>query len=177
MSDLTGGCGRSPKLPGFRQFPRPSISVGTRASSRTGCRSGMSAHLHLIYREFRHRQLLGNLTGNVHRSRHALNADTIREMHLAFRRGGRPPRWWMGSSRSRSRTGADDGADEGSRLEPVSGMSADAALLAEIDENLIRTTQGRPRSPQVFRQQARGADNEIAVGMGARDAPPGRETR
>ena len=26
---------------------------------------------------------------NVHRSRHALNADTIREMHLAFRRGGR----------------------------------------------------------------------------------------
>ena len=27
--------------------------------------------------------------GNVHRSRHALNADTIREMHLAFRRGGR----------------------------------------------------------------------------------------
>ena len=42
----------------------------------------MSAHLHLIYREFRHRQLLGNLTGNVHRSRHALNADTIREMHL-----------------------------------------------------------------------------------------------
>jgi G:T/U-mismatch repair DNA glycosylase len=29
------------------------------------------------------------LSGNVHRSRHALNADTIREMHLAFRRGGR----------------------------------------------------------------------------------------
>ena len=27
--------------------------------------------------------------GNVHRSRHSLNADTIREMHLAFRRGGR----------------------------------------------------------------------------------------
>jgi hypothetical protein len=25
----------------------------------------------------------------LHRSRHALNADTIREMHLAFRRGGR----------------------------------------------------------------------------------------
>jgi hypothetical protein len=25
----------------------------------------------------------------VHRSRHALNGDTIREMHLAFRRGGR----------------------------------------------------------------------------------------
>ena len=31
----------------------------------------------------------GNLSGNVHRSRHALNADTIREMHLAFQRGGR----------------------------------------------------------------------------------------
>ena len=31
----------------------------------------------------------GNLTGNVHRSRHALNSDTIREMHAAFRRGGR----------------------------------------------------------------------------------------
>jgi hypothetical protein len=31
----------------------------------------------------------GNATGNVHRSRHALNADTIREMHLAFQRGGR----------------------------------------------------------------------------------------
>jgi hypothetical protein len=31
----------------------------------------------------------GNLSGNVHRSRHALNSDTIREMHLAFRRGGR----------------------------------------------------------------------------------------
>ena len=31
----------------------------------------------------------GNATGNVHRSRHALNADTIREMHPAFRRGGR----------------------------------------------------------------------------------------
>jgi hypothetical protein len=31
----------------------------------------------------------GNATGNVHRSRHSLNADTIREMHLAFRRGGR----------------------------------------------------------------------------------------
>src|SRR5262249_39802163 len=27
--------------------------------------------------------------GNAHRTRHALNADTIREMHLAFRRGGR----------------------------------------------------------------------------------------
>ena len=62
-------------------------------------------------------------------------------------------------------------------LESASGMSADAALLAEIDENLIRATQGWPRSPQVFRQQARGADNEITVGMGARDAPPGRETR
>ena len=31
----------------------------------------------------------GNSSGNVHRSRHALNADTIREMHAAFRRGGR----------------------------------------------------------------------------------------
>ena len=31
----------------------------------------------------------GNLGGNAHRSRHALNADTIREMHAAFRRGGR----------------------------------------------------------------------------------------
>ena len=31
----------------------------------------------------------GNLGGNAQRSRHALNADTIREMHLAFRRGGR----------------------------------------------------------------------------------------
>ena len=31
----------------------------------------------------------GNLTGNVHRSRHALNSDTIREMHAAFRQGGR----------------------------------------------------------------------------------------
>jgi hypothetical protein len=31
----------------------------------------------------------GNLSGNVHRSRHALNSETIREMHLAFRRGGR----------------------------------------------------------------------------------------
>src|SRR6516162_4647881 len=30
----------------------------------------------------------GNLGGNAQRSRHALNADTIREMHLAFRRGG-----------------------------------------------------------------------------------------
>src|SRR5262245_39360152 len=31
----------------------------------------------------------GNRAGNVHRSRHALNADTIREMHAAFRQGGR----------------------------------------------------------------------------------------
>ena len=31
----------------------------------------------------------GNAAGNVHRARHALNADTIREMHAAFRRGGR----------------------------------------------------------------------------------------
>jgi hypothetical protein len=31
----------------------------------------------------------GNLGGNAQRSRHALNADTIREMHLAFQRGGR----------------------------------------------------------------------------------------
>ena len=31
----------------------------------------------------------GNASGNVHRSRHALNADTIREMHAAFCRGGR----------------------------------------------------------------------------------------
>src|SRR6476660_5572702 len=31
----------------------------------------------------------GNANGNVHRSRHALNADTIREMHAAFRQGGR----------------------------------------------------------------------------------------
>src|SRR5215831_6077795 len=32
---------------------------------------------------------IGNAAGNVHRSRHALNADTIREMHAAFRQGGR----------------------------------------------------------------------------------------
>src|SRR6516164_6461605 len=31
----------------------------------------------------------GNLGGNAQRTRHALNADTIREMHAAFRRGGR----------------------------------------------------------------------------------------
>jgi hypothetical protein len=31
----------------------------------------------------------GNASGNVHRSRHSLNADTIREMHRAFREGGR----------------------------------------------------------------------------------------
>jgi hypothetical protein len=32
----------------------------------------------------------GNLSGNVHRSRHALNADTIREMHEPSERvGGR----------------------------------------------------------------------------------------
>ena len=31
----------------------------------------------------------GNASGNVHRSRHALNSDTIREMHAAFRQGGR----------------------------------------------------------------------------------------
>src|SRR6516162_8622821 len=31
----------------------------------------------------------GHLGGNAQRSRHALPADTIREMHLAFRRGGR----------------------------------------------------------------------------------------
>src|SRR5215510_7306632 len=31
----------------------------------------------------------GNSAGNLHRSRHALNADTIREMHAAFRQGGR----------------------------------------------------------------------------------------
>jgi hypothetical protein len=31
----------------------------------------------------------GNLGGNAQRSRHSLNADTIREMHLAFQRGGR----------------------------------------------------------------------------------------
>ena len=35
------------------------------------------------------RGVSGNLGGNAQRSRHALNADTIREMHLAFRRGGR----------------------------------------------------------------------------------------
>jgi hypothetical protein len=32
---------------------------------------------------------LGNLGGNAQRSRHALNADTIRAMHEAFRDGGR----------------------------------------------------------------------------------------
>ena len=31
----------------------------------------------------------GNPGGNAQRSRHALNADTIREMHEAFRKGGR----------------------------------------------------------------------------------------
>jgi hypothetical protein len=31
----------------------------------------------------------GNASGNVHRSRHSLNADTIREMHAAFQQGGR----------------------------------------------------------------------------------------
>jgi hypothetical protein len=35
------------------------------------------------------RRPAGNASGNVHRSRHAQNADTIREMHLAFRRGDR----------------------------------------------------------------------------------------
>jgi hypothetical protein len=35
------------------------------------------------------RGVSGNLSGNVHRSRHALNSDTIREMHAAFQRGGR----------------------------------------------------------------------------------------
>ena len=29
------------------------------------------------------------ISGNVHRSHHSLNADTIREMHRAFRKGGR----------------------------------------------------------------------------------------
>src|SRR5262245_37314510 len=32
---------------------------------------------------------IGNLGGNAQGSRHALNADTIREKHAAFRRGGR----------------------------------------------------------------------------------------
>jgi hypothetical protein len=31
--------------------------------------------------------LCGNRSGNVHRSRHTLNADTIREMHLAMPKG------------------------------------------------------------------------------------------
>src|SRR5262245_37958229 len=31
----------------------------------------------------------GNLGGNAQRTRHALNSDTIREIHLAYRRGGR----------------------------------------------------------------------------------------
>jgi len=31
--------------------------------------------------------LCGNRSGNVHRSRHTLNADTIREMHLAMQKG------------------------------------------------------------------------------------------
>ena len=31
----------------------------------------------------------GNIGGNAQRSRHALNADTIREMHRAFTQGGR----------------------------------------------------------------------------------------
>jgi hypothetical protein len=30
-----------------------------------------------------------NAAGNVHRARHSLNADTIREMHAAFQQGGR----------------------------------------------------------------------------------------
>src|SRR5262249_19717656 len=46
--------------------------------SRSQCRSEKEA-----------RRGVGNAAGNVHRSRHALNADTIREMHAAFRRGGR----------------------------------------------------------------------------------------
>jgi hypothetical protein len=31
--------------------------------------------------------LCGDRSGNVHRSRHTLNADTIREMHLAMPKG------------------------------------------------------------------------------------------
>ena len=31
--------------------------------------------------------VFGNRSGNVHRSRHTLNADTIREMHLAMPKG------------------------------------------------------------------------------------------
>jgi hypothetical protein len=34
-------------------------------------------------------EIVLHLGGNAQRSRHALNADTIREMHLAFTRGGR----------------------------------------------------------------------------------------
>jgi hypothetical protein len=35
------------------------------------------------------RRSMALAAGNVHRSRHALNADTIWEMHAAFRPGGR----------------------------------------------------------------------------------------
>src|SRR5262245_3085736 len=38
---------------------------------------------------FHFENLIGNPGGSPDRARKALNADTIREMHLAFRRGGR----------------------------------------------------------------------------------------
>ena len=41
-------------------------------------------------------------------------------------------------------------------LESASGMSADAALLAEIDENLIRTTQTAAVTASVSSASARG---------------------
>jgi hypothetical protein len=61
-------------------------------STRWGCIGMASASQKQVARaangQFRP-GVSGNLSGNVHRSRHALNSDTIREMHLAFRRGGR----------------------------------------------------------------------------------------
>ena len=64
-----------------------SLSGGTPAAFTVSRPADRGSGVALVPGEVGHNS--PNLTGNVHRSRHALNADTIREMHAAFRRGGR----------------------------------------------------------------------------------------
>jgi hypothetical protein len=71
-----------------QSLPRVLGAELLRRSSASKWLNGRTAAKRRPGRRRRARLLWRNRSGNVHRSRHALNADTIREMHAAFRRGG-----------------------------------------------------------------------------------------
>ena len=92
------GFGPGERLGAFIIVPDEGVDMGTQLNDsvegdpgrRLVCQDG-EPNQDAVHASLNHDSAfrIGNLSGNVHRSRNALNADTIREMHATFRRGGR----------------------------------------------------------------------------------------